>query len=68
MGTTLHSQEGAGMSWLPKLNERQLGGRRCVVEPADVLNPRPVGGQIAWASSVNAAATRVVGGASTASS
>jgi hypothetical protein len=42
--------------------------RRCVVEPADVLNPRRVRGQIAWASSVNAAATRVVGGASRLSS
>jgi hypothetical protein len=41
--------------------------RRCVVETADVLNPRPVGGQIAWASSVNAAAIRRTG-ASTASS
>jgi hypothetical protein len=43
-------------------------GRRCVVEPADVLNLRRVGGQIAWASSANAAATRVVGGASRLSS
>jgi uncharacterized membrane protein YedE/YeeE len=43
-------------------------GRRCVVEPADVLNPRPVGGQIAWASSVNAAAIRRAGGASSPSS
>jgi hypothetical protein len=34
----------------------------------DVLNPRWVGGQIAWASSVNAVATRVVGGASRLSS
>jgi hypothetical protein len=42
--------------------------RRCVMEPADVLNPRRVRGQIAWASSVNAAATRVVGGASRLSS
>jgi hypothetical protein len=46
----------------------ETGWRRCVVEPADVLNPRRVRGQIAWASSVNAAATRVIGGASTASS
>jgi hypothetical protein len=45
-----------------------LHWRRCVVEPADVLNPRRVRGQIAWASSVNAAATRVVGGASSPSS
>jgi hypothetical protein len=43
-------------------------GRRCVVGPAGVLNPGRVRGQIAWASSVNAAATRVAGGASTASS
>jgi hypothetical protein len=41
---------------------------RCVVGLADVLNPRRVRGQIAWASSVNAAATRVAGGVSTASS
>jgi MFS family permease len=45
-----------------------LTGRRCIVEPADALNPRRVGGQIAWASSVNAAATRIIGGTSTASS
>jgi broad specificity phosphatase PhoE len=43
-------------------------GPRCVVGLADVLNPRRVRGQIAWASSVNAAATRVAGGASMASS
>jgi transposase-like protein len=42
--------------------------RRCVVGPTDVLNPCRVRGQIAWASSVNAAATRVVGGASRLSS
>jgi hypothetical protein len=57
---------------LARFNSEGLDGladrRRCVVEPADVLNPRRVRGQIAWASSVNAAATRVVGGASTASS
>jgi hypothetical protein len=38
------------------------------VGSTDVLNPCRVGGQIAWASSVNAAANRVVGGASMASS
>jgi glutamate carboxypeptidase len=43
-------------------------GRRCVVGSTDVLNPCRARGQIAWASSVNAAATRVVGGASMASS
>jgi hypothetical protein len=43
-------------------------GRRCVVEPADVLNPPRVGGQIAWASSMNAAATRRAGGTSSPSS
>jgi hypothetical protein len=48
--------------------EESAEGRRCVVEPADVLNPRPVGGQIAWASSVNAAAIRRAGGASSPSS
>jgi hypothetical protein len=42
--------------------------RRCVVGSMDVLNPCRVGGQIAWASSVNAAATRVAGGASRLSS
>jgi transposase len=45
-----------------------LAGRRCVVGSTDVLNPCRARGQIAWASSVNAAATRVVGGASMASS
>ena len=50
------------------LSYRDVEGRRCVVEPADVLNPRPVGGQIAWASSVNAAAIRRAGGASSPSS
>jgi hypothetical protein len=45
------------------------GDRRCcVVGSADVLHPCRVRCQIAWASSVNAAATRVVGGVSMASS
>jgi SRSO17 transposase len=53
----------------PALGLRMLArGRRCVVGPTDVLNPCRVPGQIAWASSVNAAATRVVGGASRLSS
>ena len=44
-------------------------GRRCVIGSADVLNPvSGRGHQIAWASSVNAAATRRASGASTASS
>jgi hypothetical protein len=38
------------------------------VGSTDVLNPCRARGQIAWASSVNAAANRVVGGASMASS
>jgi hypothetical protein len=38
------------------------------VGSTDVVNPCRVRGQIAKASSVNAAATRVAGGASTASS
>jgi hypothetical protein len=41
---------------------------RCVGGSADVLSPRRVRGQIAWASSVNAAAIRRAGGASSPSS
>jgi hypothetical protein len=48
--------------------QHQFGGRRCVVGSMDALNSCWVRGQIAWASSVNAAATRSMGGASTASS
>jgi hypothetical protein len=46
----------------------QLQRRRCVGGSTDVLNPCPVSGQIARASSVNAVDTRVAGGASAASS
>jgi DNA-binding FadR family transcriptional regulator len=56
---------------LEALNEtdtERLIGRRCIVESEDALNPCRVRGQIAWASSVNAAATRVPGRAPTASS
>ncbi|PWR15341.1 hypothetical protein DKT69_11330 [Micromonospora sicca] len=42
--------------------------RRCIVGSADVSNRYRIRGQIAWASSVNAAATRVAGGASIPSS
>jgi hypothetical protein len=45
-----------------------VSGRRCVGGLADVLNPRRVRGQIAWASSLNAAATCRAGGASIPSS
>jgi hypothetical protein len=50
--------------WPRRRSER----RRCVVGSTDVLNPCRARGQIAWASSVNTAATRRMGGASTASS
>jgi hypothetical protein len=43
-------------------------GRRCVAGSVDVLNPCRVSGQIARATSVNAAAMRLAGGTSTASS
>jgi putative transposase len=52
----------------PSWGYRRIHGRRCVVGSVDVLNPCWVRGQIAWASSVNAAATRLAGGASIPSS
>ena len=42
--------------------------RRCVAESVNALTRDLALGQTAWASSVNAAATRRAGGASTASS
>jgi hypothetical protein len=43
-------------------------GRRCIAGSTDVLNSCQVRDQIGWVSSVNAAATRSMRGASTASS
>jgi Cof subfamily protein (haloacid dehalogenase superfamily) len=40
------------------LHRHRYRGRRCVVGSGDVLNPRRVRGQMAWVSSVNAAAAR----------
>jgi hypothetical protein len=45
-----------------------IDGRRWVVGSVDVLGRCGVGGQIAWASSVDAVATRAAGGVSMASS
>ncbi len=52
----------------PRTGSDRVPRRRCVVGSADALNPCRVRGQIARASSVNAATTRQAGGTSTASS
>ena len=55
---------------IPDLDRGQIAWvswRRCVIGSVDALRPCRVGGQIAWTSSVNAAATCMVGGVSMAS-
>jgi transposase len=54
-----------GAAWTAR---HELWRHRCVVGSVDVLKPCWVRGQIAWASSANAAATRIVRGALTATS
>jgi predicted ATPase len=58
----------AALSYMAQELTRHPIRHRCVGGSADVLSPRRVRGQIAWASSVNAAAIRRAGGASSPSS